>query len=1363
MLLGLLVPSLTTATTVVVGSAVPALQTTALADRSKKQKNKPPKGKQKGGGQKSDASKSKGSGASKASKMQPSNSGDQQQTSPWDQALQTLAKSAISEDDDQKDANATDSGNIAGKGSTKSKEDEQANIDALGGANGEKTYINAWGFMGKDNSDVWQKNNSSSFHVSYSALQAMWEGQGASDKAPKRAERQKAYAMAGDFAYVMQSTGLDQSVKTGLNPASLADSTAGLFEEISYVLLDNAQKLFAGAMAILQKINPIDWMLNGPTSGPFGPLSSFVNQLYQTIHNPKSGWGVAIIGVILACSLALAGAGVTIGTGQAHVGQGQALLNTLINLLKRFFVWGMLPVFALFLFEDVTSNVTQIFQTNETSVPNYAVFGSIFNYHDAVMNSRLALPSDVTANASFSSKDMSTFKHAQILKLNQESAGEQGLEGLVAQANGKSPADTAKSDANNQGKNAQGKALLDEWRKNSSLTASDFASAVNPAIQRYADQDSDSKSSDSGGSDSGKSDKGSKNDDSSKSSGGGDSDLAQELVKAKYNDNGENNTSGQGLDGGDWTSGVTAGASTMDPIAHGGLSTLGMYAYLLTTADPERLTMVDPENLPNDVAMPGHKDAVLVGTGINHTGNLVWAFGMIVGLAFLTAGYLLETIKTVIEAIPGVTAGTIETAFASLKGGVQLISVVFAMAIGVFGSAIMYLIANYAYLGIADLSDNILSGVQSTGILNKIVLGTSSIAGVSGGPETAALTGVTNQIAVGATNIFEGIFLLYVAWLLLHYRGVVVASLASLVEETANKIMASFGSLTKQGSAGTRGMIMSNTNTSNSVGNAMAGLGRQAGNAAMIAGAAGGLKTLANAGKGLGAASGKKGGNIKGTDRNNTKDKASNRMSQFGNRSSANRQGYASERMMANSDRNNDRSQLSNSLDRRGENRYGNRDQNALQYMDRANDTNGLREAANDNGDRLMQMSNGDRVEELGYQPMTDTARADAMGDGMSNSIGDSIGATTNDANTGENVSNFGDDYGDSGDMLNAGDTSSLENGEMGNQLADSDLDRDGLTNPDDNLAQAKADAGNDQLSPGERVNAESRELANELGVGRGQDMHNSNRLGDQNHANSNLHDRHSANRNNHANASEAKMFGGTTLGANGTQLGQTNGMGIPADANAAANLGNVSANGQVGENMSNNIQSTPVNNNANASTVQARMGDIAQANDLSNRMSTLAANNPDNKTLNTQAQNAQQQLQTLQSGAIQEYNGQSVDAGMPQNDWLGNSVDRSQMSVGTANAAMNHVYDAQQNLQRATDRYGAGTHQVEVAQDKLSQAQADAVKTGLSAEVVGNKDMVNQAHSQISNSMSHLMNGSWTPQNDTSHFSGRSSRAIGI
>ena len=131
-------PSMVTAVSVLADSAVPSLQVTALADKKKSSKTKTDN-KKKGGGKKTDGSGSKASGSKAASTKPSTPSGDQQQTSPWDQALQTLAKSATSEDDDQKDANATDSGNIAGHESADKKEAEQANIDALGGATGNVT------------------------------------------------------------------------------------------------------------------------------------------------------------------------------------------------------------------------------------------------------------------------------------------------------------------------------------------------------------------------------------------------------------------------------------------------------------------------------------------------------------------------------------------------------------------------------------------------------------------------------------------------------------------------------------------------------------------------------------------------------------------------------------------------------------------------------------------------------------------------------------------------------------------------------------------------------------------------------------------------------------------------------------------------------------------------------------------------------------------------------------------------------------------------------------------------------------------------------------------------------------------------
>ena len=209
----------------------------------------------------------------------------------------------------------------------------------------------------------------------------------------------------------------------------------------------------------------------------------------------------------------------------------------------------------------------------------------------------------------------------------------------------------------------------------------------------------------------------------------------------------------------------------------------------------------------------------------------------------------------------------------------------------------------------------------------------------------------------------------------------------------------------------------------------------------------------------------------------------------------------------------------------------------------------------------------------------------------------------------------------------------------------------------------------------------------------------------------------------------------------------------------------NSANNGLVNGNTANTLNSIPVNNNVTASSVQSKMGDIHQAQGAANRANSLAEANPSNKTLQLQAQDAQQNLSNLQNGAMSDYNSQAITSKMSQNDWLSSGADRSNMSVGTANNAMNHVYDAQQKLSQVSDRYGASSPQAAHAQQELKQARAAAVNSGLDSSVVNDAKAVSAAHAQISENASQIMNGTWSPQTSggVAHLDTGSSRTIGI
>lgn len=1369
MLFGLLLPAGTTAVAVGAEAAAPSAVVTTVhaikkhgqgsgnnnhSNRNDDKKNNNKGQKNKSGG--------KGSGSKPGGSSAKQSSGDSgaKPNSAWDQALDTLGKDAKDKSDPMQhknDKNTTDSDqNNNGGGQDKKQADFLTILNSKGDDGG--SYMNIWGFLGQANTTFWNGSNSSSLSTSYDGLSDFTTG---GNKDTQRYGA--AYNAAGRYAYVMQSVGLDQGFKSGFKKPSFIYQIAGVCEQVAYVVLGSADRIFDAALRLLEWMNPIAWARNGISSAPasFAPLARVVHELYGA----SKSMGVAIIGLILAGSLTLAALGITVGTGQAHVGQGKAITNTFVNLLKRLFVFAILPVFVMYFFDATVKDAQGIFDDMPNAVSNYAVFGSMVDYNHWVLRSRLDLPAGVRLSSSLSEKNITPLTHAEIMKINQDGAGYTQLAGLTNSVSGNASGggvNLMQSDSSNNQLDNQAKAMINSFKRGDSIQASDYGAAVEPGIRTNAAKQSNDKSGNDNG-------------------GSSDSELSQELTKTMYNDNAHLNN------GGDYTdsfrgSGIPANGSLLQGYdqSRGGLSTLGMYAYLETTADGNSMDIVAPAYLSNETAQPRHRSVVIVGTGIEQTGNLIWSFGLAVGLAFLVAGYIIETLKTIIESVMGLTAGVVETAFASLRGGVKLISIAAAVAIGVFGSAMMYMVATKAYIAIASMSDTLLQGTNSivSSVTNFMSFGAGS------NSDAVGLASSVNAITVnGAVNIFEGVFLLWVAYLLLHYRGVVVASLASLVEETANRIMATFGSLSGQGSSGTRGMILSNSNTQNTVGNAMSGMARSAAPLAAAGAGLGGLKALES------KFGGKDKSTLKGADQKHNNNKQGTRTSQFGSQSSSNKRGFAAERIANNSGitHNNDRNNAKNNQ--------------AKSLVERSNEQNGLRESANEGagyqqggfqnlayspnaGDNSRNASNwaGDQEQ----NSLRDTGSIggsindkDAMNVGdMSNmnSDGSSIGMDNDTNNAAMNSSSLGNDLDANNAAMNNAQTDmsngldrdeALQNGLDGDTMNGSDgldqngLDQNGLDNEplnadasanglDGQNANGLSDAAAANAAEIQDLNGQGNDVANQLYGNQSQNMagaQNRNVAG--NHNQQNQHNGRNSSRN------SQNMQNGRN------QAGQSIGTGA-ANRNGSISM-NSANNGLMSNNTSNSLQSTPINKNASSASVQSKMGDIHQANAVANRATSLAEANPSNKTLHNQAEAAKQNLTNLQNGAMMDYNSQAINSNMPQNSWLSSGTDGSKMSVGTANTAVDKVYDAQQKLSAASDRYGASSPQVQQATQQLNQARKAAVGAGLDSSMVNNTKAITAAHAQIADNAAKLMSGTWTPQGGAAFKNSSSTRAIGI
>ena len=408
---------------------------------------------------------------------------------------------------------------------------------------------------------------------------------------------------------------------------------------------------------------------------------------------------------------------------------------------------------------------------------------------------------------------------------------------------------------------------------------------------------------------------------------------------------------------------------------------------------------------------------------------------------------------------------------------------------------------------------------------------------------------------------------------------------------------------------------------------------------------------------------------------------------------------------------------------------------------------NGLNNADTMNNASSIGGANGDQLANgLNNADATNNAAMDA-----SSLTDNGLNDVNGDQNAGDQLSNDLDNSMNNGlqdnGMLDNGmpDNGMQDNGFQNNGMQDSGMPDTGLQNatPNDMITN---DAGQTMTAEQDAA-MQQQDLANQLYGGDNSTVNgsgNRNVMGNQNA------------QNNHNGKNTNNQRGGSkTPGM--MQLGAAS-RGTSISMNSANN-------GLVNGNTANTLNSIPVNNNVTASSVQSKMGDIHQAQGAANRANSLASANPSNKTLQLQAQDAQQNLSNLQNGAMRDYNSQAISSKMPQNDWLSSGVDRSNMSVGTANNAMNHVYDAQQNLSQVSDRYGASSPQAAHAQQELKQARAAAVHSGLDSSVVNDAKAVSVAHAQISENASQIMNGTWSPQNNggVAHLDTGSTRTIGI
>lgn len=774
-----------------------ALTTTAFANpkHNKTSNDKPKKTSTKKDDKKKENNKKKDSknkkSASSASNKKSASSADSQATDIFIKALSDLSSSAntdVSKKQDSLDNSIKSANKSAEKG------DDPVRMQKAHVWDENLKAADIWAFMGPTNSSIWHNNSHSSFTVPYSAFsQANAEAQGAAGdnyNSARQTQSKLAYK-AANFGYAMYASGLDRSDNVGNNSkakVSNIQSTSATIMQLAYKAANMVQSLFHLAVRILSAANVADWAKNGRASSPlFAPLADMMNKLY----NVTSSLGLVIMLIIFATTLGLSVMGWQVTTNGASPTGVHGIINSFWTLLKRAFAVLVMPILCATMWFMMMANMNNAFDQKSNSVPSYAVYSNFFDYHDAVMHSRLAIPKDVDIPATADKGNLPFLSAQDVLTLNYRTAGLQAagkfrgdswysaFSSAVPSANGGTGSN---SQSNTTSDNDQAISLLNQWGRGDATNASDYASWVASYMSLNKDASKDEKKN--------------------------NPKLNNDLTTKQFVENGD---LGVNQDGNYQADGPDIYSGNLNPLEggpgnrKGGLSTMAMYAYLLSTFDDKHVTMTSTNDVGTIASIPEHYNVTLVGNGGNAFGNWSMAIGLMLSMSILACGYMYLTFEAVLNAVPGMAAAILQSSVASLKGATRAALLVIGSAVGVVVASAMYTFTQMLLIAISGLSDSFLGLTSSGGgvamLFSKLNLAPTNDA-------VGALSAINiHASSVAFLRTLIGWGLIYMAIRFVQALKPVRDTINQALDEAITKIMMVGGSMSGAGSAGTQNLL----------------------------------------------------------------------------------------------------------------------------------------------------------------------------------------------------------------------------------------------------------------------------------------------------------------------------------------------------------------------------------------------------------------------------------------------------------------------------------------------------------------------------------------------------------------------------
>ena len=678
---------------------------------------------------------------------------------------------------------------------------------------------NAWSFMGPSNTEFWSTSNQGALSIDVSKKGSSSDG----DKNISRYKAgvpRKAYMSmvnASHLPFFMASTGLDRSYMQGFPGQNITfiERTIALFELGAYSVNNIASKAFSWIFQMLDRYNP--WYLVDPLRGPF--FDTFADHAPDTPVNGDKHFGLlsSYMWKITAASKTVGGTfaaialtiGITLAVMGIQVGQnaktsvGRGIVGAGIDAFKRFFVILCLSWVIGMAYTQTLHMTRTLFEQPKNSVANFAVYSTMSSFEDMVGDMRLALPQTTLSNFKNTNGalnertlERTVLTHKDTLLLNQKihevGAGEIKSQDQYTDKDIQSLMSTSRNQADINKENSNAISILSDFIHAKQYRASDYVSAVTEGLP--------GKDSDSG--------KGDSNSTTSSQQTTKDNDAAKSNLKsATYAMNGDMVSNGSSLSisnvssTGNNDSGVTVTATRLAQ-GHGGLSTIGMYNYLRTAMGSDgggSTTMLigDPTGQSNTVSNPIHYSSNFVGTGVQEYGNMFFALGLMSSVAIITLLTITFVGKAFIDSIPGTLSGVIQGSLGSLAGGAKMMGTFVAFLITIVVTGFMFQVAQFALFGFISSMDDIFN------VLTDHVSSTIAPTGLTSlSPNGLGLFASMSSAGYGGFSILEGLAMIYIALMMMRWRGKIILGLTAAANVGFTRIMQSAGSLTGKGSYG---------------------------------------------------------------------------------------------------------------------------------------------------------------------------------------------------------------------------------------------------------------------------------------------------------------------------------------------------------------------------------------------------------------------------------------------------------------------------------------------------------------------------------------------------------------------------------